>query len=123
MMDIKLQGKIKNRIGLDIGSSAVKILEISGTQDKLALIGLGLKNISGLSNNEVANSMKELSLEAKIASKEVNISISGPSVIIRFISMPKMKESDLKSAIKFEAEKFIPFNINECIIDSQLLTR
>ncbi len=117
------QARPKNKVGLDIGNFSVKMLEISGTKDRPALIGLGLKNISGLSKDEVSHSIKDLSLEAKITSSEVNISVSGPSVIIRFISMPKMKEEDLKSAIKFEAEKFIPFNINDCIIDSQILAR
>ena len=117
------QAKLKNKVGLDIGNFGIKMLEITGAQDRPALIGLGLKNISGLSKEGIASSIKDLAVEAKISSKEVNISVSGPSVIIRFISMPKMKEEDLKSAIKFEAEKFIPFDIKDCIIDSQILAR
>lgn len=117
------QARPKNKVGLDIGSFSVKMLEISGARERPILTGLGLKNISGLSKGEIANSIKDLAIEAKISSKEVNVSVSGPSVIIRFISMPRMKEDDLKSAIKFEAEKFIPFNINDCIIDSQILAR
>lgn len=117
------QAKPRNKVGLDIGNFSVKMLEISGARERPALTGLGLKNISGLSKGEIANSIKDLAIEAKISSKEVNISVSGPSVIIRFISMPKMKEDDLKSAIKFEAEKFIPFDINDCIVDYQILAR
>lgn len=113
----------KNRLGLDIGNFSIKMLEVSGAQGSSALVGLGLKNISGLSNERIADSIKELAVEAKASSKEANISVSGPSVIIRFVSMPKMKEEDLKSAIKFEAEKFIPFNISDCIVDSQILAR
>jgi type IV pilus assembly protein PilM len=52
---------------------------------------------------------------------EAAISVSGPAVIERFISLPKMDEESLKSAIKFEAEKFIPFDINECVLDHKVL--
>lgn len=113
----------KNSVGLDIGSFAIKILEISGAHDKPMLGGIGLKNISGLSKEGISGSIKALASEAKITSKEVNISVSGPSVIVRFITMPKMKDEELKSAINFEAEKFIPFNINDCIVDFQILKR
>jgi type IV pilus assembly protein PilM len=59
---------------------------------------------------------------AKIASnKDVNIAVSGSSVVIRFIELPRMNEDELKNAIIFEAEKYIPFSINEVIIDHQLL--
>ncbi len=123
MMDMKLQTKTKNRVGLDIGTFAIKMLEISGAPDKPMLIGMGLKNISGPSKGSISDSIKALADEAKITSREVNISVSGPSVIVRFISMPRMKEEDLKSAIRFEAEKFIPFNINDCVVDFQTLTK
>ena len=114
----------KNKVGLDIGAHAIKMLEISwGANNKPALVGLGLKKVTGASKQEIAGLVKTLAEESKISTKEVNISVSGPSVIVRFISMPKMEDESLKSAIRFEAEKFIPFNINDCIVDFQILKR
>ncbi len=115
--------RAKDKVGLDIGSHAIKILEVSSTSQKATLVGLGLKNISGVSKLELSNSIRSLAVESKISAKEVTISISGPHVIVRSISMPKMKDEDLRSAIKFEAEKFIPFNINDCVVDFQVLAK
>ena len=53
----------------------------------------------------------------------MNVAVSGPAVIVRFISMPKMRDEELKSAVRFEAEKFIPFNINDCLLDFQVLRK
>ena len=116
--------KSKSSIGLDIGTHSVKIMEVaSSANGKSILTGIGLRKIAGLSFEETARTIKALAQGSKITGREVNISVSGPSVIVRFISMPKMKIEDLKSAIKFEAEKFIPFNINDCIVDFQSLLK
>ena len=114
------QGKSKTRVGLDIGSDSLKIMEIA-VSDKPRLMALGMKKIADHSQDAITDSIKALVEEARIVTKEINISVSGPSVIVRFITMPKMKENELASAIKFEAEKFIPFNINDCLIDFQIL--
>lgn len=53
--------------------------------------------------------------------KEVNISVEGPAVIIRHIELPKMKEDELKKAIKFEAEKYIPYGVKDVVLDCQIL--
>jgi type IV pilus assembly protein PilM len=55
--------------------------------------------------------------KAGISEKSVSISMSGPSVIVRFISLPKMDEEALKGAMKYEAGKFIPFDMKDCAID------
>lgn len=119
----KLQTKPKNRAGLDIGSYSIKIVEISDALEKPALAGFGWKKIHGSSKEELEDSIKSLVNEAKISVKDINISVSGFSTIVRFISMPGMKDEELKSAIKFEAEKYIPFDINDCIVDFQILNK
>lgn len=112
----------KKKLGLDIGSFAVKAVEVSSAGvDKIAISGFGMRNISGLSRQETAGSIKEMLLRSGITAAEAVISVSGASVIERFISLPKMDEEALKGAIKFEAEKFIPFDINECVIDHKTL--
>ncbi|OIO37974.1 MAG: hypothetical protein AUJ71_04175, partial [Candidatus Omnitrophica bacterium CG1_02_49_16] len=53
--------------------------------------------------------------------KNVRISLAGPSVVIRRITLPIMTHSDLKGAIGFEAENHLPFAIEECVLDFQIL--
>jgi len=113
----------KNRVGLDIGSSAIKILEISGQPNNPALIAFGFKDIRDMKKDSLAEVVKELASSSGVTSKEVCISVSGQSVIVRFISMPNMDEKSLEGAIRFEAEKFIPFDIASCIIDYKILKK
>ena len=122
-LGFKQRTKARNRIGLDIGTSAIKIVEVSGPADKPALAALALKSITPASKSNLTDMIKAAVAEARVSTKEANISVSGPSLIVRFISMPKMKTDDLKNAIRFEAEKFIPFDISECVVDFQVLTK
>lgn len=113
----------KTKVGLDIGSYAVKIVEVSGADGKMSLAAAGLKNVQDASREGVIGCIKALAAQAGITAKEANISVSGPSVIVRFIVMPKMTDEDLNNAIKFEAEKHITFNINECVIGHHAIRR
>lgn len=115
--------KSKIGVGLDIGSHAIKMVEISNTPDRPILTAFGMKKIAGQPESSIPESIKALAEELKISSKEAAISVSGPSVIERFISMPKMTDDELKSAIRYEAEKFIPFDINDSILDFQVLRK
>lgn len=119
----KFQPKTRYRAGLDIGNSSVKILEIENSGDKPALTHIGLKTLPDVSKATLLGTIKSLVEELKLSVKEVSIAVSGPSTIVRFVSMPKMREDELKGAIKFEAEKYIPFAIDDCIIDYQVLKR
>jgi len=111
------------KVGLDIGTSWVKILQIAGEPGKPVLEALGVKEIRGMAKSELAQAIKDLAAQSRISSKEANISVSGQSVIVRFISMPKMDNEALKGAIKFEAEKFIPFDMDDCIIDFKTIKK
>ena len=116
----RFQPKPKNRVGLDIGSHSIKILEaLPGA--KPTLVSFGSKKIQGLPRDAVSASIKSLADELKISAKDLTISLSGPSLIARLISMPKMSSEELKSAVRFEMEKLVPFDINECILDFQVL--
>lgn len=117
----RFQPKPRNRVGLDIGSHSIKIVELSAVSAKPGLISFGLKKIPSSSKDAIVESLKALAEESRISVKELNISVSGPSVIVRLISMPKMTDEELKSAVRFETEKFIPFDINDCILDFQVL--
>lgn len=123
MLKKRFQAKPKNKLGLDIGSSAIKMLEVSMLGDKPSLICMGLKNMSSTIRESLIEAIRSLAEEIKVTTKDVNVSVSGPSVIVRFVSMPKMKDDELKSAMRFEAEKYVPFPINDCIVDHQVLKK
>ncbi|MDO8525562.1 MAG: type IV pilus assembly protein PilM [Candidatus Omnitrophota bacterium] len=112
-----------NRLAVDMGSSLIKILQVSGPADKPVVTAIGSRKITGLSADAISDALKSLAAEARISSKDASISLSGPSVIVRFISLPKMDETALKGAIRYEAEKFIPYNISDCIVDFQTMRR
>jgi type IV pilus assembly protein PilM len=119
----KNQSKSRNKVGLDIDSSSVKIVEIASSGGSSNLVCLGMKKASGSVREPLIETIKSLSSEIKVTAKEAAISVSGPSVIVRFVSMPKMRDDELKGAIKFEAEKHIPFPIDDCIVDYQILKK
>ncbi|MFA5142828.1 MAG: type IV pilus assembly protein PilM [Candidatus Omnitrophota bacterium] len=112
-----------NRAAIDIGTSCIKILQAAGPADKPVVSAVGYKEIAGLPADGIADALKSLVQESQINAKDAVVSISGPSVIVRFISLPKMDEAALKGAIRYEAEKFIPYNISDCIIDFQTLRK
>jgi len=122
-MKSKAQTKPKNRVGLDIGNGSIKMVELSNVGGKFSLVGFGSKKIESARREDIIDAIKALTSQARISAKDASVSVSGPSVIVRFITVPKMSEEDLKGAIRFEAEKFIPFNINDCIVDFQTLKK
>jgi type IV pilus assembly protein PilM len=123
--DIKKSFSLRPRtsVGLDLGKYAVKLLEVEHSGEKSVLRRIGFKKLSDPSKETLVNSVRSLAEELSLSAKEVNISVSGPSTIVRFVSMPKMREDELKGAIRFEAEKHIPFSIDDCIIDYQILRK
>jgi type IV pilus assembly protein PilM len=105
-------------VGIDIGSHSIKLVEIQERKGQLELIKCATNLISG---DDIKSSLNDLIALEKLLLKRVNISVSGPFVIVRYIDMPSMKKEELKSAIRFEAEKYIPFDIKEAIVDCAML--
>lgn len=112
----------KSHVGIDIGSYAIKAVELSKGKDNLKIKNFSYVELEGPdSEDNLARAIKESAAKTNIINKQVNIAISGTSVVVRFIELPHMSDEELKNAVPFEAEKYIPFNIEEVIIDHQLL--
>ena len=110
------------RFGLDIGTRLIKVIELCVEANVNRLTKLRSAEIElPLTEEKAFASLRALMEDFKPSTKEVRISLSAPSAIVRFINMPKMKEEDLKSSLRFEAEKYIPFNIKEVVIDASIL--
>ncbi len=122
----------KNKlVGLDIGSHSIKLVEIDDSSKK----GMILKNfgIIGLPKDAViegtvremeivASAIKNLYKNLKVKNKNVAISISGFSVIVKKISIAKRAESELEASIHDEAEQYIPFDISDVNLDYEILS-
>ncbi|NQT32928.1 MAG: type IV pilus assembly protein PilM [Candidatus Omnitrophica bacterium] len=112
----------EEKVGLDIGSYSVKVVSADTGPGENTLTAYNIKNIPvGEKKIKVGDLVREALDEIDIHPKEVNLSISGPDVIVRFIDLPKMSKDQLKSALSFEAEKYIPFNISEVVLDFLIL--
>lgn len=124
-----LFSKKKEIIGVDIGSSSVKLVQLREHKGVYHLQALGLAALppEAIVDNAIMDSaavvdvVRGLVLSHKIKTKNVATSISGHSVIIRKIQLPIMTEEELENSIQFEAEQYIPFEISEVNLDFQIL--
>ena len=107
----------KSIVGLDIGSSCIKAVEL--TREKYDHVITGYAQIEV--HNEAARqeAIAELMRVAKFRTKRVATAVSGKNVVFRYISMAEMPEDKLVQAVRFEADKYIPFDVNEVELDAQ----
>jgi len=68
----------------------------------------------------IINTIRDLIATSKTKTKEAVTSVSGHSVIVKKISLPMMTEAELEESIQWEAERYIPFDINDVNIDFQI---
>jgi type IV pilus assembly protein PilM len=110
----------QNRVvGLDIGSSEVKAIELVGGGDGLSIAAFAATKVN--SPDEVKFAIKEVLRKGGFRTKRVVTSVSGRSVIVRYVTMLQMSREDLQSAIRYEADKYIPFEVEEVVLDCQIL--
>jgi len=70
-----------------------------------------------------SESLAELFRQGRFRSKGVVTSVSGQSVVVRYITMPRMNDSELRQAIRMEADRYVPFELDEVVLDCQPLER
>lgn len=122
-------GGSKTLVGLDIGSHSIKAIVLGDSKSGLALNSVGKVQlppeaiVEGVIQEQeiVVTAIKNLLKSLKIKVKNVCTSISGYSVIIKKISLPKATREELSENIEVEAEQFIPFDISEVNVDFQIL--
>jgi type IV pilus assembly protein PilM len=124
-------GSKENLLGLDIGSGSIKLLQLKETKGTLKAERFGVKALPAemivdgaiMDGLGVVTAIKDLAGEQKLKNKYVALSISGTSVIVKKIALPSMPEEELEKQIKFEAEQYIPFDINDVYLDFHILTQ
>jgi type IV pilus assembly protein PilM len=122
--------KKKEVIGIDIGSSSVKVVQLKDNKGSLQLLNVGIFPLSPeaivdntlMDSSSIASAIKNLVASLGIKIKDVVCSISGNSVIIRKIVLPSMSQEELEDQISWEAEQYIPFDINDVNMDFQILS-
>ncbi len=126
---VSLGGQKKTILGLDIGSSAIKVVQLNESRSGKVLKSLGIANLppGAIVEGEIqekaiiVDSIKKLLKAQKSKKKRVCTSISGYSVIIKKIHLPTTTREELKGIIDVEAEQYIPFDINEVNVDFEIL--
>jgi type IV pilus assembly protein PilM len=124
-------GEGKNLVGVDIGTSGVKVCQVRESRKGLGLVRLGFVPLGPqvivdgqvMDQGAVIEALQRVFSDAKIRQKECAISVSGQAVIIRKITVPMMTEAELNEQIQWEAEQHIPFDIKDVQVDYQVLRR
>ncbi len=119
----------KPLLGLDIGSSSIKLVQLTQARGRLKLERFGIMHLPPelivdgtiMDSGSVVETIKELFEDQKTKIKDVALSVSGHSVIVKKIMLPPMSEDELEESIKWEAEQYIPFDINDVNMDFQIL--
>ncbi len=101
----------KSIVGLDIGTSCVKAVEI--TQDKYDYVITGYAQVEVPDEQSRQDAVAELFRVGKFCTRRVASAVSGKNVIFRYINMVDVPGDKLQQAVRFEADKYIPFDVSE----------
>jgi type IV pilus assembly protein PilM len=128
---VPLFSRSKGLVGLDLGSSAVKAVELRdlGKGRGHQLVNVGVEPLPSeaivdgaiMDSGLVADAIQRLFSTHKFKAQDVAISLSGHSVIIKKIALPVMTPEELAESIQWEAEQYIPFDMDDVNIDYQVL--
>lgn len=119
----------KEIVGIDIGSSSVKLIQLREVKGAYHLVNAGMALLppEAIVDNAVMDSsavvqiIRDLVQSHKVKTRNVATSISGHSVIIRKIQLPIMTQEEMEASIQWEAEQYIPFDMSEVNIDFQIV--
>ena len=127
----------KGKLGIDIGTAAIKIVELEKSSGRFVLKNYGLFELKGtdiqasgpgmgqsilkLPDQEIVWGIKELLKKSNIKSKDAIASIPSFSTFTTIIEMPYLSEQELAKALPFEARKYIPIPLSEVILDWSII--
>ncbi len=117
-------------IGLDIGNYSAKAVLLKERAGKYILVNFAVSDLAeepietlepAQRNSIIQGVIKQLVVSAGLKSKDVAISLSGDQIIVRYIKLPYMTKEELKGVIRFEAEQYIPFSMEQVVLDFCIL--
>ena len=115
----------KSMVGVDIGSSSVKAVELRGKGGDFQLLSLGYEGLQPdsvvdgqiMELNAVSTAIGNIFNEHKIKTTQVAAGVNGHSVIVKNIVLPQMTEDELQESFAWHAEEHIPFDISDVNLD------
>jgi type IV pilus assembly protein PilM len=121
----------KSMVGVDIGSSSVKAVELQGKNGDFQLVSLGYESLEPdsvvdgqiMELNAVSNAISSIFNEHKIKTTRVAAGVNGHSVIVKNIVLPQMTEDELQESFAWHAEEHIPFDISDVNLDYHVTNR
>jgi len=121
----------KSIVGLDIGASSVKAVELGIHPKGLDLAHVGVAPLpresivqgAFLNSAAIMDAIKAALSNGKIRTKDVAVAVAGSSVIVKKVALPAMSFEELEESIRWEAEQYIPFDVNEVNLDFQILSK
>jgi type IV pilus assembly protein PilM len=122
-------GAAKSIVGLDIGSSSIKAVELKKSRNGVEVAHMAMEPLSSdivvdsmiVDSGSVASAITKIFTESGIKTRAVATSVSGHSVIVKRIPMSSMSDQELAGVIQTEAAQHIPFDISDVSIDYQIL--
>ena len=116
-------------MGLDIGSSAVKAVELAASGKSYRVVAYASEAMAPdsivdgaiIDGAGVADTIRRVFERLDTKTKDVAASLSGNAVIVKKINLPQMTEAELAESIKWEAEQYIPFDIQDVNLDYQII--
>ena len=124
-----LFGRNATTVGLDIGSGLIKLVAISHASGGPVLTKVAFTSVVNdaivegevMDPGIVAEAIKDLLASAGIKAKKVVTAVGGRDVIIKKITMDRMKEAEAREVIRWEAEQHVPFDMDNVELDFQIL--
>jgi len=121
----------KPLVGIDIGAHSVKVAQLKETGKIYQLVAFGESPIHPeavvdgaiMDAGAIVNAIQNILAEQSIKGSQVATAVSGSSVIVKKIPVPEMDEEELAESIQWEAEQYIPFDIEEVNIAFQTINR
>lgn len=108
----------ESSIGLDIGASSCKLVELIASPLSLKVKGWGILPVEG---GDIAGTIKKLLAQTNINSSNIYTTLSGQGTLIRFIKMPRMPLNQLRESLLLEADKYFPFSKDQVYMDCHIL--
>src|SRR5438552_4135715 len=120
----------KTIVGLDVGSSSIKAVELKRKGRDLEVAHLGLEPLAPdivvdsmiVDSGTVSSAISKLFTDCAIKTRNVATAVSGHSVIVKKISLPSMSDQELAETIQKEAAQHIPFDLSDVNLDYQILS-
>ncbi|HUZ46082.1 MAG TPA: type IV pilus assembly protein PilM [Terriglobia bacterium] len=121
--------KSRKLVGLDIGSSSVKAVELARNGDTYELVNLGFEALgqdvvvdgSIMDALLVSTAIEKIFTDNKIKTRAVATSVSGHSVIVKRVAVSAGSDAEVASAIPYEAQQYIPFDVADVNLSYQIM--